>query len=144
MPHSGKHGLVPTFFKLKPLSFCVYCFIIWNGDMLVKWLSEQLWRWSSCGPSSYRVTADTDITVIMCSRQNCAIHSHRDPQNMHACFNSSLLLYNIHRHWFWTHIWLSVQSCFRIHYAKFPNSVTLHVVLKIFFLWLDAAVPSAI
>ncbi len=93
------------------------------------------------GPSSYHVTADTEITVIMCSRQNCAIHSHRDPQNMHACFNSSLLLYNIYRHWFWTHIWLSVQSCFRIHYAKFPNSVTLHVVLKIQFFMIGRCSP---
>ncbi len=72
------------------------CIVLLN-EMVTCWWSdsEQLWRWSSCGPSSYRVTADTEITVRMCSRQNCAIHSHRDPQNMHACFNSSILPCNI-------------------------------------------------
>ncbi len=76
---------------------CVYDMMLvllkWNGKMLVKWLSEQFWRYCSC---IYVVIemADAEITraVYVVKKNPRLLHSYRDAQNMQDYLNRLLQL----------------------------------------------------
>ncbi len=85
---------------------CVYDMTLvllkWNGKMLVKWLSDQFWRYCSCIYVLIE-TADAEITVSV-TRAVCVVktarllHSHRDAQNMQDSYLNRLLQLNIYRY----------------------------------------------
>ncbi len=61
----------------------------WNGKMLMKWLSDQFWRYCSCIYVLIE-TADAEITtsatravfVTLVNKTVRLLHSYRDAQNM--------------------------------------------------------------
>ncbi len=90
-------------------TFCVYndmtlVLLKWNGKMLVKWLSEQFWRYCSCiyvliETADAEVTASATRAVYVVKKKNARLlHSHRDAQNMQDSYLNRLLQLNIYRY----------------------------------------------
>ncbi len=79
---------------------CVYDMTLvllkWNGKMLVKWLSDQFWRYCLCIYVLIE-TADAEITAsaVYVNKTVRLLHSHRDAQNMQDSYLNQLLRLNI-------------------------------------------------
>ncbi len=70
-----------------------------NGKMLVKWLSEQFWRYCSCIYVLIE-TADAEITAsaVYVNKTARLLHSYKDAQNMQDSYLNRLLRLNIYRY----------------------------------------------
>ncbi len=70
---------------------CVYemtlVLLKWNGEMLVKWLSDQFWRYCSCiyvliETEDAEVTVSATRNVYAINKTAHLLHSYKEAQNM--------------------------------------------------------------
>ncbi len=75
---------------------CVYDMTLvllkWNGKMLVKWLSDQFWRYCSCIYVLVETAeAENTASAVYVNKTARLLHSYRDAQNMKYSYLNRLL-----------------------------------------------------
>ncbi len=95
-----------------------------NGKMLVKWLSDQFWRYCSCIYVLIETAdAETQCAVYITSvnKTACLLQSHRDVQNMQDSYLNRLLLRNIYKYLSISRFDLSVMTYFWLIHPNFDK-----------------------
>ncbi len=109
----------------------------WNGEMLVKWLSEQFWRYCSYIYVLIE-TADERHACCLCNvgKQNRA--SAPFIQNMQDSYLNQLLQIQVH-----ITIWFKCNNLLLMNSSKLWHSITFRVKLNIPFLWPDSVFSAS-
>ncbi len=70
----------------------------WDGQMLVKWFSEQFWRYCSYIYVLIETSATRAVYVTLVNKTARLLHSYRDVQNMQDSYLNRLLQCNIYKY----------------------------------------------